>query len=540
MQANLAAQVRQMNPSMPSTQLPLSIEPSDLNSEERLTQIQQAQAQSDQLMLKLDSTLQIIFESLNRNVETYQESLEQGLNRMHSLGQQGEAMFAFLVNRLAQQLGREASSFLQASEWPQNQSLPGEQQTAEFTVADFLSQPPQAAATNSSTSFAPPIPFNLSEEVLDIADLEAEEALPDINQPDINQLVGLDHELQQLDLNALSADLEAAEPFELFTGDRPLPSKLKQSSEAVIAQSWQSNASDLDSALDLLNQLSAEMQTSLAENPTPAVPVAGSDRAELAHTAELITDPDSLYSDSLYNDDFYDNFSSSGEDSAQDSAQTLAQDLESFIPPTSIEAPADTPDLNQLTAEWFDGLADPATTAPAIQTTSKEALPPEATNTAHAVSQSLESRLLSSPAPAATHGANLAADLAAQTTSDTAVPNAAVSNAAVSDASGPDATVETIARLIDLIPSSEAAAVESFIEPPIDPSADSSLVTDTQSAADQLTAEEPLPVVEAASQPALDLGMTVEALESLGDMASPTSVDAVSAEETAIDPEKKN
>lgn len=89
--------------------------PTVLSPNQRLEHLQMIQAQSDQLLLKLDSTLRVIFESLQTNLQSYQDSLSQGLDKMHGMGQQGEAMFAALVNRLAQQLGREASTYLQSS-----------------------------------------------------------------------------------------------------------------------------------------------------------------------------------------------------------------------------------------------------------------------------------------------------------------------------------------------------------------------------------------------------------------------------------------
>lgn len=80
-----------------------------------------AQSNSDQLLINLDATLRIVFDALQRDVRAYQESLSQGLDRMHTLGQQGEMMFTALINHLAQQLGREASSYLQISpELPTN------------------------------------------------------------------------------------------------------------------------------------------------------------------------------------------------------------------------------------------------------------------------------------------------------------------------------------------------------------------------------------------------------------------------------------
>lgn len=121
-----------------------------LTPAQRLEHLQMMQAQSDQLLLKLDSTLRVIFDSLQSNVQTYQESLGQGIDKMHNLGQQGEAMFAALINRLAQLLGREASTYLQSSMdgvqvpqpqqniWDASHSLPG----LDTTSPNALSTPP--------------------------------------------------------------------------------------------------------------------------------------------------------------------------------------------------------------------------------------------------------------------------------------------------------------------------------------------------------------------------------------------------------------
>jgi hypothetical protein len=86
-----------------------------LTPAQRLEQMRQLQAQSDHLLMTLDSSLSVIFESLQRNLQTYSDSLSQSLERMHSLGQQGEVMFTTLVNQLAQQVGQETSSYLQSS-----------------------------------------------------------------------------------------------------------------------------------------------------------------------------------------------------------------------------------------------------------------------------------------------------------------------------------------------------------------------------------------------------------------------------------------
>ncbi len=95
---------------------PLTEENSELLSPQaRLEQLQRLEGESDRLLMSLDSTLRVVFEALDRNVNSYNDSLVQGLEKMHRLGQQGELMFSVLVNHLAQLLGQETSSYLQSS-----------------------------------------------------------------------------------------------------------------------------------------------------------------------------------------------------------------------------------------------------------------------------------------------------------------------------------------------------------------------------------------------------------------------------------------
>ncbi len=84
-----------------------------LTPTERLEQMQRFEVQADRLLMRLDSRMNNVFEALQGNLESYQASLSQGLERMHGLGQQSEMMFTALVNHLAEELGREASSYAQ-------------------------------------------------------------------------------------------------------------------------------------------------------------------------------------------------------------------------------------------------------------------------------------------------------------------------------------------------------------------------------------------------------------------------------------------
>ncbi|MCT7951194.1 hypothetical protein NG798_15445 [Ancylothrix sp. C2] len=86
-----------------------------LHPQQRLANLLHLQRQTDQLLVSLDTTLSVVFEALLRNVHGYEESLSKGLDKMYSLGQQGEIMFTHLVNHLAQTLGQEAAGLLQNS-----------------------------------------------------------------------------------------------------------------------------------------------------------------------------------------------------------------------------------------------------------------------------------------------------------------------------------------------------------------------------------------------------------------------------------------
>ncbi len=61
-----------------------------------------------QIMASLDDTVNRSFASLRHDINSYQSSLGQQLERMHTMGQQGEAILEVLVKRLSQQLQMEA------------------------------------------------------------------------------------------------------------------------------------------------------------------------------------------------------------------------------------------------------------------------------------------------------------------------------------------------------------------------------------------------------------------------------------------------
>ncbi|MFW6358753.1 MAG: hypothetical protein ACOC0N_06010 [Chroococcales cyanobacterium] len=76
-----------------------------LESPSQWEQLQQLQQKSDRLLINLDATLRTVFETLERDIQGYQRSLSQGLDKMHTLGQQGEAIFTSHINRWGEQMG---------------------------------------------------------------------------------------------------------------------------------------------------------------------------------------------------------------------------------------------------------------------------------------------------------------------------------------------------------------------------------------------------------------------------------------------------
>ncbi|MBW4469560.1 MAG: hypothetical protein KME45_04055 [Stenomitos rutilans HA7619-LM2] len=295
-----------------------------------LGNIQVPQSQSDELLIKLDSTLSVVFESLQRNVQAYEESLSQGLNKMHSLGQQGEMMFTALISHLAGQLGQEASSYLQPSTLssldsargtlPLSRVISRAAQTAQSSsnpsVPSFLEQPNASASPNSVDTVRPlALPFPGTElssnvpadaattppvaEPVDSAidswlrsagsvegestvDLEIAEL--NLEGFDLNQLAAQDvNALLELDANLLGTNLP---PQPILAPEPSAISGQPNVAEPSFGETSVEDTADIDAALKLLEQLSSELQ----EQPTS---VADAD----AQIDRMLSSPSTLPSD---------------------------------------------------------------------------------------------------------------------------------------------------------------------------------------------------------------------------------------------------
>lgn len=98
-----------------------------LESAERVEQLANLARNLDQRLLSLDGTVNIVFEALERNINTYYHSLSQALAKMHSQGMQGEQLMANFLNNLTQYLQQQSliSDPLISSVNPEISEYPG-------------------------------------------------------------------------------------------------------------------------------------------------------------------------------------------------------------------------------------------------------------------------------------------------------------------------------------------------------------------------------------------------------------------------------
>ncbi|MEO1592036.1 MAG: hypothetical protein AAFU71_12175, partial [Cyanobacteria bacterium J06632_22] len=186
-----------------------------LHPAQRLEQLRLVQSQSDQLLLKLDSTLQAVFESLQKSVESYRDSLAEGLDQMHSLGREGEVIFHALVNHIAQQLGQDTSRYLSSETGNLDAVLQSRERLAQLTAetADASSDDPSKTDLEGSPGLA------LDDDLADL-DLSVDNLVPETEPADVPEVTASALEDADLDttfdLPILSeADLAALQDEEL-------------------------------------------------------------------------------------------------------------------------------------------------------------------------------------------------------------------------------------------------------------------------------------------------------------------------------------
>ena len=92
------------NPSQENLEAVTSAIAPILESADKIEQLTNFARNLDQRLLALDGTVNIVFEALERNINTYYESLSQALAKMHNQGMQGEQLMANFLNNLTQYL----------------------------------------------------------------------------------------------------------------------------------------------------------------------------------------------------------------------------------------------------------------------------------------------------------------------------------------------------------------------------------------------------------------------------------------------------
>ncbi|MEM9213831.1 MAG: hypothetical protein AAGD25_05745 [Cyanobacteria bacterium P01_F01_bin.150] len=250
-----------------------------------------ASSDSEQVV-QLDSTLKVLFESLQTSVDTYQDSLEDSLRKMHGLGQQGEAMFTAFVNRLAGQLGQEASLHLRPAtspnlELPTEDVIPAFEQRATNEENQFSSEPPFSSGPDDK--IAPAYLDQLLEDTVEEVDTFVglqPSLLADVNE-DVNEDVnsGASSSIQ----SPTQSPITSAQPY----GDIGSVVKAEQQPDPAATQmldqiidQLENNTIDAVEALDTLDLGFGLDNLELADVPIEAASASVSNRDSFSSTSD--------------------------------------------------------------------------------------------------------------------------------------------------------------------------------------------------------------------------------------------------------------
>lgn len=370
-------------------------------------QLQALRSRSDQMLVNLDSTLNVVFESLQRNIQAYQEALSQGLERMYNTGQQSEYTFKLLIDQLIQQVKQEASSYLLASPTapsvsqaaaaalfqaepaptiapPPIPNPPAPPPTAPPFNPDTSSSFPYAgvellSADISGTDITTPAPLEASftetnpqpASPLDSAIEAWLQSVSAMQQgtspppaPENPALLPLD--LSDLDLGEIEFPPIAAEPL-VNPPDSPAPTP----PTPPPAPSWTEQAAieedtaEIDAALKLLEELRAEIETS---TNSIALEDAEAQLEQMLSSADLIPDqspPISVSGDAQDElDDFYQSLFGTDQEPpvATTTGETAPPELPESVlqPPFESDATEAAPMYLDLPADLFGEIALPA------------------------------------------------------------------------------------------------------------------------------------------------------------------------------------
>lgn len=104
--------------------------------QEQAEQLRKQQEKLDRLLKSLDSKLNLMFETLQLNIQKYRSSFSQGLEKMHGLSAESEAMLTDLIAQIEQEIEQAAASSPESTS-----SAPGGETTSVLLSAPLSSNP---------------------------------------------------------------------------------------------------------------------------------------------------------------------------------------------------------------------------------------------------------------------------------------------------------------------------------------------------------------------------------------------------------------
>ncbi|MHC5671302.1 hypothetical protein [Nostoc sp.] len=266
---------------------------------ERLTQLAR---ELDQRLLSLDGTVNVVFDALQRNINTYYESLSQAVARMHSKGMQGEELMASFLNNLTQNLQQQSPSSQSSFLGVESETLPSLLEVAPHPL-EFIQPETSSSLTINSEQQETTLTEDLDAALLQLGlhSSQSSETATELPQ-DISALIG--DEVDQLyaslfgtdDVNnsSLDVDLSAstASPSTLnIVEGAPVPSILDMdlSTQETLVESRDSS-SEPQSELFFEEDTDQDSLVSLFTPQTDSFPVQFDTQPANVDTINILTD----------------------------------------------------------------------------------------------------------------------------------------------------------------------------------------------------------------------------------------------------------
>lgn len=213
----------------------------------------------DQRLIALDGTVNVVFDALQRNINTYHESLSQSLARMHNQGIQGEQLLISIINDLTEHLQHQTALLNQSDD--KNKTL----LTLENTLVTNNYQ--ETDNKTEDTAIAPEIEAMLQQ-------LERETQAPSIKEASV-ELQNHNSELRD-EVDQLYASLFGNENLTQLNQEIPA----KATTEVTPVEEISSVPAELSPELiDAINaetfeitfEVTSELPTSTSQQPDSAI-----------------------------------------------------------------------------------------------------------------------------------------------------------------------------------------------------------------------------------------------------------------------------